>query len=62
MTSYTFHVDQDDRDPVVRTRSMDGDAEAFAYALQLLKDWPDCRMIDVRQEGVLLNRLKPLHG
>jgi hypothetical protein len=58
MTAFTFHVDQIDREPIVQTRSLDDEAEAMVYARQLLSDWPECLLIDVRREGELLSRLR----
>ncbi|WP_374346571.1 hypothetical protein [Phenylobacterium sp.] len=56
--SFTFQVDQPDRDPVVRIRRLEGEAEALAFARQLQSDWPDHQMIEVRREGELLIRLR----
>jgi hypothetical protein len=58
MTAFTFRVDQPDRDPIERTRALDDDAEAIAYAKQLMQDWPDCLIVDVVREGELLSRLR----
>ena len=59
MTDFTFHIAPLDQEPTIRTRSLSDDAEALAYARQLLKDWPECRQVDVRRDGELLGRL---HG
>ena len=58
MTAFTFRVDPCDRDPMERTRSFNDETEALAYATQLLKDWPECPVIDVVCDGVLLSRLR----
>jgi hypothetical protein len=59
MATFTFRIEQSDRDPTERTRALSDEAEAFAYAKQLLKDWPEYRVIDVAQDGALINRLRP---
>ncbi len=58
MASFTFRIDQVDRDPTERVRSLEDDGEALAYARRLLEDWPECRIIDVVREGELLGRLR----
>lgn len=60
MTAFTFHVEHPDRDPVVRTRTLDGEADALAFARQLQSDWPDHETIDVLHEGALVTRLRRL--
>jgi hypothetical protein len=58
MAAFTFHVEQADKQPLVRTRDFDGEGEAMAYAEQLLADWADSESIDVLQQGHLLSRLR----
>ena len=60
MRTFIFRVDQPDRDPFEKSRELEGDAEAVAYARQLLIDWPDCAAIDVLQAGELVDRLRPI--
>ncbi len=58
MVLYTFRLDPTKPDSLERQRQLDGDAEAHAYARQLLKDWPDIQAVDVLRDGALLNRLR----
>jgi hypothetical protein len=58
MTAFTFQVDLPERDLVVRTRVLDGEAEALAFAQQLKSDWADYQTIDILPEGELLARLR----
>ena len=51
MSAFTFRLDQPDSDPMERTRLLDDEAQAIAYGEQLLKDWPDCRLVDVVSDG-----------
>jgi hypothetical protein len=59
MRTFVFRVEHLGRDPVVKTRTLDGDIEASAYGRQLLKDWPDCAAIEISQAGELVDRLRP---
>jgi len=59
MRTFVFRVDQLDREPLLKTRSFGSDAEATAYAQQLLMDWPDCAAVEVSHEGELVDRLRP---
>lgn len=58
MASFTFQVEQSERPPMVRVRDLDDEAEALAYAQQLLADWTDSPSVDVLHEGHLLTRLR----
>ena len=58
MSAFTFRLEQPDSDPIERTRLLDDEAQAIAYGEQLLKDWPDCRLVDVVSDGQLLSRLR----
>lgn len=58
MSAYTFSVEHADREPIVRTRTLPDEAEALAFAQQLLRDWPDCQTVDVRQGEELVTRLR----
>ena len=57
MRTFLFRVDYPDRVPFEKSRSLEGEAEAIAYARQLLIDWPDCAAIDVLQAGELVDRI-----
>ena len=59
MLIFHFKVDLTGRDPVEKTRALEDEAQALAYARQLLNDWPDCAAIDVIQAGELVDRLRP---
>jgi len=59
MLMFQFRVDLADRDPVEKSRALEDEAQAVAYARQLLSDWPDCAAIDVIQAGELVDRLRP---
>jgi len=59
MRTFLFRVDHSDRGPVEKSRALEGEAEAVAYARQLLVDWPDCVVIDILQAGQLVDRLRP---
>ncbi len=61
MGDFTFHVEHTDREPIVRVRALAGEADAVAYAQQLLRDWPDCEKIDVVEGDHLVSRLRPQH-
>jgi hypothetical protein len=56
-----FHLPRrsTDRDPIVRSRQLDGEAEAIASARQLVGDWPDCAVVEVRRAGELIERIRP---
>ena len=58
MASFTFQVEQSEQQPMVRVRDLDDEAEALAYAQQLLADWADSPSVDVLHEGHLLTRLR----
>ena len=59
MRMFLFRVDHPNRVPFEKSRSLEGEAEAIAYARQLLADWPDCAAIEVLQAGELVDRLRP---
>jgi len=59
MLMFQFRVDHADREPIEKSRSLEDEAQAVAYARQLLSDWPDCAAIDVIQAGALVDRLRP---
>ena len=59
MASFLFRIDRPGDAPVGRTRAFERDADASAYARQLLEDWPDCAAVDVLQAGQLIDRLRP---
>ena len=59
MLIFHFKVDLTGRDPIEKTRALEDEAQALAYARQLLNDWPDCAAIDVIQAGELVDRLRP---
>ena len=59
MPLFHFKVDRLHQSPVEKTRTCENEAEAIAYARQLLTDWPDCAAIDVLQSGALVDRLRP---
>ena len=59
MRTFHFRVDHPNREPFEKSRALEGEAEAVAYARQLLIDWPDCVAIDVLQAGELVDRLRP---
>ena len=59
MTPYEFRVDRPQAEPLVRSRTLDGPADAMSYARQLLRDWPECIAVEVLQAGDLLERLRP---
>jgi len=59
MLMFQFRVDLAGRDPVEKSRALEDEAQAVAYARQLLSDWPDCAAIDVIQAGELVDRLRP---
>jgi len=58
MTTFTFRLDHPDQDPIVRTRRMDDEAQAMAYARQMLGDWPESLGVDVTLDGELVSRLR----
>jgi hypothetical protein len=58
MSAFSFRLEHPDCDPMERTRLLDDEAQAIAYGEQLLKDWPDCALVDVVSDGHLLSRLR----
>lgn len=60
LREFRFRIEQTAGEAVMKTRSFVLDAEATAYARQLLKDWPGCASIDVLQAGELMDRLRPV--
>ncbi|WP_158914149.1 hypothetical protein [Caulobacter sp. S45] len=59
MKPFVFRVDRPEGEPLVRNRNLPSDAEAVAYARQLLNDWPECIAVEVLQAGALVDRLRP---
>lgn len=59
MRTFRFRVDCPNREPLIKSRQLTDDAQAVAYARQLLTDWPECAMIDVLQGDILIDRIRP---
>jgi hypothetical protein len=59
MAPFLFRIDRPGAAAIERTRLFDRDEEASAYARQLVRDWPDCVLVDVLQADRLIDRLRP---
>jgi len=59
MPIFSFKIDNTGQEPVEKSRPFEQESDALAYARQLLGDWPDCEAIEVFQDGVLVDRLRP---
>jgi hypothetical protein len=60
MAPFLFRIDRPGAVPIERTRLFDRDEDASAYARQLVRDWPDCVLVDVLQANRLVDRQRPL--
>ncbi len=59
MAEFLFRIDRPGNPAFERICAFERDEDASGYARQLLKDWPDCTLVDVLQAGRLIDRLRP---